>query len=303
VRLLLIGSRGQLGSDLVPALRGRVDLHCVDHDRLDIGDRASVAAALEAARPDLVLNTAAFNRVDDCEQHFERALSVNAVGPLLLAQACRAAGAVLLHISTDYVFDGAVPRPRREDECPLPRSAYGISKRAGELAVLAECADAYVVRTSGLYGLAGSSGKGGNFVETMLRLAGEGRQLSVVDDQVLGPTSTADLAGKLVKLIERIALTERRPAPGVYHVTNAGACSWFEFARAIFELADLEVDLRPQSTAQLGAPAQRPAYSVLANDRLAAEGIAPLRHWREALADYLAARAERCAAELTSTGD
>lgn len=280
-RVLLIGANGQLGTDLVAALEGRVGLVGVTHRELEITDAASVESALVTHRPDLVVNTAAFNRVDDCEREMDTALRVNALGPHLLARACSKAGAALMHISTDYVF--SVPRdsPWSEMDCPSPASAYGISKLAGEHAVQAACERSYVIRTSGLYGLTGSAGKGGNFVETMLRLQVAGQSIRVVDDQVLGPTPTRDLADKLSELI-------LQPAPyGLYHVTSAGACSWYELARALFELAGLPVDLAPRPTDPLDGRATRPSYSVLANERLREIGLEQIRHWREGLAGYL----------------
>jgi dTDP-4-dehydrorhamnose reductase len=286
MKVLLVGAAGQLGTDLADALTNRVDLLPLTHAQIDITDRERVDQALAAHTPDLVINTAAYNRVDDCEDQLDFALHVNTVGPYVLARACRSSGAALLHVSTDYVFSGESDRPWRETDTPQPVNAYGLSKLAGELAVRAACPDSYVVRVSGLFGLKGSRVKGGNFVETMLRLQAEHKPIRVVDDQTLAPTATRDLASKLAELI----LTD---APcGTYHMTASGACSWYEFARAIFEFAGLDVDLRPQSTDALAVRARRPRYSVLANDMLHAIGLAQIRPWPEGLRDYLAARAE-----------
>lgn len=286
MRILLIGADGQLGSDLGTALDARpaVELHRATHADLEITQRASVEAAFAAHAPDLVINTAAYNRVDACEDDPSPALQVNAAGPHLLAQACQRTGARLLHVSTDYVFSGESREPWAERDCPQPVNVYGVSKLAGELAVRAACPASYVVRVCGLFGMAGSRAKGGNFVQTMLRLQAEGRPMRVVDDQILAPTFTGELAPKLVELL----LAD--PPFGVYHLTAAGQCSWYTFARAVMDFAGLDADLQPQSSQQLTGRARRPAYSVLANDAIRVLGLAPLRPWQDGLRDYLAAR-------------
>lgn len=285
--MLLIGANGQLGTDLATALQDHVGLVGATHRELEITDAAAVGEALAKHRPDLVVNTAAFNRVDDCERDMDTALRVNTLGPHLLARACSQAGAALMHLGTDYVFSGPRYSPWTEMDCPSPASAYGVSKLAGEQAVQAACERSYVIRTSGLYGLTGSAAKGGNFVETMLRLQTAGQPIRVVDDQVLGPTPTSDLADKLRELI-------LLPAPyGLYHVTAAGACSWYELARTLFNVAGLPVDLAPRHTDRLDGRAVRPSYSVLANDRLREIGLDQIRPWSEGLAGYLRARSVR----------
>ena len=287
--ILLIGASGQLGTDLrgVLAAAALVSLPRADarHHRPD-----AVARALAAHAPAWVVNTAAFHRVDDIERDessARRAFAVNAEAVGELARACARRQARLLTLSTDYVFGGGAPGPYDEDARPDPVNVYGESKLEGERRVRAASADHLVVRSSGLYGVAGSSGKGGNFVETMLRLAREGRDIAVVDDQVLAPTYTADLAAGISRL-----LAANAPG-GVYHLTNAGACSWFEFARRIFALCGLAPKLAPTTSAAYGAPARRPAHSVLANTRAAALGLPPLRAWPEALEAYLRAKGYR----------
>jgi dTDP-4-dehydrorhamnose reductase len=240
-----------------------------------------VRSILNGVQPSLVINTAAFHRVDDCEDQPLEAFLVNGLGVKNLAETCREIGAVLAHISTDYVFDGAKTKPYLESDPVRPISAYGISKAAGEhflRYILPE--DHILVRSSGLYGVAGASGKGGNFVETMLRVAGRGQPLRVVNDQVSCPTYTLDLAGTFLDVIEK-------RGRGTFHITNSGGGTWYEFACEIFALLGMKPDLDPTSTAEYGARAPRPAYSVLANDRLKALGIAQPRPWREALSDYL----------------
>ncbi len=288
-RILLIGANGQLGSDLRDVLTGhtvlaasRVALNDPRHSTmsLDITQHAALHEAIRGFNPAIVINCAAFHRVDDIENDAGQALSVNAYAAQRLALACRDAGCELLHISTDYVFDGAKRAPYVETDFTNPLSAYGASKAAGEQLIRAAWPRHYIVRTCGLYGRAGASGKGGNFVNTMLRLAREGKPVRVVDDQTCTPTSTRDLA-------EQIALLIETHAYGTYHATNAGACTWREFADAIFERAGLPIRAEPISSAQFGAPAKRPPYSVLDNAALQKLGIDRMRHWRDALAGYL----------------
>jgi dTDP-4-dehydrorhamnose reductase len=256
----------------------------LSHAELELTDAHAVESALREHTPDLVINTAAYNRVDDCETQPELAFGVNAIAPHLLARACQSSGATLLHFSTDYVFGGDRSEPWAESDMPTPVSAYGISKLAGELAVRAACPASYVLRVSGLFGLTGSRAKGGNFVETMLRLQAEQPEIRVVDDQVLAPTYTRDLAYKVRELVLA------SPAYGLYHVTAGGSCSWYEFARAIFETAGLAVNLTRQTTVAAHQRARRPRYSVLANTALGAIGIDQIRPWHEGLRDYLAQR-------------
>jgi dTDP-4-dehydrorhamnose reductase len=212
--------------------------------------------------------------------------AVNAEAPGRLARLAVELDFTLIHFSTDYVFDGRANEAYRETDLPGPQSAYGTSKLAGECLVRAYAPRHYVIRTTGLYGVAGASGKGGNFVETMIRLGKAGKPIRVVADQVMTPTATADLAGAMAALLRH----DGEVAHGLYHVTSAGRCSWYEFARTIFELCGMTVDLTPTTSAEFGARAARPAFSVLDHARWKAAGLAELRPWREALADYLRAK-------------
>ena len=292
MRIFLIGANGQLGSDLRVALSGHT-LICgtraaVASDlsvALDVTNPAQIRTALTAHRPELVLNTTAYNKVDLAESDAREALLVNAFGAQQLARACREFDLPFMHISTDFVFDGAKRAPYTEHDLPNPLSAYGASKYAGELLVRAAWARHYVIRTCGLYGLAGSSGKGGNFVNTMLKLARDGKPIKVVDDQICTPTSTGDLAAQIARLIDH---TQARSDYGVYHMNNHGQCSWYEFAGEIFRLAGMAADLSPIHSADYNAPARRPAYSVLQNAHLQALGIDQMRDWHAALAAYVA---------------
>jgi dTDP-4-dehydrorhamnose reductase len=285
MKVALIGANGQLGSDLFKALRPAHDLIPLTHADVEITERASVESMLQLHQPDLVMSMAAFHKVDACEEQIELAFAVNTYGVRNLALACRAHGAVLLHISSDYVFggDGTRATPYVETDAPAPISVYGLSKLAGEY-FIRYCLDRYyILRTTGLYGVAGSSGKGGNFVELMLRLAEKGKPIRVVDDQRMTPTYTVDLARQIAALIE----TERY---GLYHATNQGSCTWYEFAAEIFRQSGLVPDLSKAKTGDLGEKATRPAYSVLENKALQNLGLDQMRPWQNALAAFLQER-------------
>jgi len=257
-----------------------------DLPALDIRDPDSVGRAIGLGRAAAVINAAAYTDVDGCESHEAEALAVNGAGAGHVAAACAAAGIPLLHLSTDYVFDGRIPPPGEyvEEDAVSPLSAYGRTKLAGERAVAAAGGAHWIVRTQWLYGL-----RGRNFVDTMLRLASERDSLSVVDDQVGSPTSTHDLAPMLWRILRQ------RPAAGVYHATNAGSCSWYGFAAEIFRQSGVEIDLSPTDSRSLGRPAPRPARSVLSNARLRAAMGSGLPRWEDALARYLARRTAEAA--------
>jgi dTDP-4-dehydrorhamnose reductase len=270
-RWLVTGSAGQLGSDLLRALAGRDAVGC-DRTELDVADGDAVAAAFARYRPTVVVNAAAFTAVDDAEGHPEPAFRVNAVGPGVLAEACAAAGALLVHVSTDYVFDGSAREPYAEDATVCPASVYGRSKAAGERAVL-DRGSGYVVRTAWVYGA-----RGRNFVKTMVALEARKREVRVVDDQRGSPTWSLDLANGLVEL------AERRPPAGIYHCTNAGDTTWYGLARAVFEELGADPDrVRPTTTAEFPRPAPRPAFSVLSPAGWIGAGLRPLPDWRVAL--------------------
>jgi dTDP-4-dehydrorhamnose reductase len=284
LRCVLIGAAGQLGFDLARSFDLPGELVRLTRTDLDLTDDAAIARALPALRPTHVLNAAAYNLVDRAEDERELAFAVNARGVGTLAAACRALDATLVHFSTDYVFGGEQTTPYFEDDPPRPLSVYAESKLAGERAALAGCDRAFVFRVCGLFGVGRSrSAARTNFVETMLRLAHEGRPIRVVRDQVLSPSGTRDIAPKVWRVLTR-------GAPGLYHLTNAGQTSFFDFAREIFRLSGLTPDLTAVTAAEFGARARRPAYSVLARGRLAALGEDDLRPWNDALADYLRER-------------
>lgn len=282
MRILVFGGSGQLGADLLIAAEGRHELVRPSHAEADVTDPEAVARAVEAAGPDAIVNAAAFHKVERCEEDPATTFAVNAIGALHVARAARSAGARCVFVSTDYVFDGERASGYAEDDAPSPVNLYGVSKAAGERAVANACPEAIVVRGSGLFGHAGSSGKGGNFVETMLAKGAAGDSISVVDDQVFSPSCTRDMAERMLLLLER------RVPPGTYHVTNAGSCSWYRFARSIFELAGVSADLSPRPAGEQAV--RRPRNSILLDTRSAPLGLPPSRPWEDALAWYLANR-------------
>jgi dTDP-4-dehydrorhamnose reductase len=255
----------------------------LDHAQLELTDAAAVRDVLGALRPEVVVNTAAFHNVPRCETEPATAFAVNAVAPRALAVACTEIGARLVHVSTDYVFDGLKGAPYLESDRPNPLNVYATSKLAGEYGVLNAGGSHQVVRSSGLYGVRPCRAKGGNFVDTITRLAREQPVVRVVDDEVLTPTFTADLA------IQIRALALDGP-PGLFHATAQGQCSWYEFARVVFDRLQLHTPLEPTTVAAFASPVRRPFYSVLDNAALRAAGLDCLRPWRDALEDYLARR-------------
>lgn len=280
MKTLVIGAGGMLGSDLVRAFEER--RHAVlapSRKDLDIVVPESVREYILREKPRCVILSAAYTRVDDCESNRDLAFAVNAGGPRNVAQACREAGAGLVYISTDYVFNGKKNDPYTEDDPTDPLCVYGQSKLAGESHVKELSRDYLIVRTSWLYGL-----NGRNFVETILKKAQAESELRVVNDQAGAPTYTRDLAEALTILVGR-------NAKGVVNATNAKSCTWFEFARTILQFRGIEgVTVRPVTTAEFNAPARRPANSVLSSKRYREITGGSLRPWREALADYLRAR-------------
>jgi dTDP-4-dehydrorhamnose reductase len=285
VKVAVIGANGQLGTDLCRALHNFDIVPFTDAD-IEIADMASVKEAVVKHKPAIIINTAAYVRVDDCEDEKDKAFSVNALGARNVAVVAQELGARLVHISTDYVFGGELePRttPYTEFDTPIPLSIYGKSKLAGDDFVRHSCLRHFIVRSSGLFGVAGSAGKGGNFIETMLKLARERDELRVVNDQVFSPTYTGDLAQKIAQLMATDYF-------GIFHITNKGDCSWYEFTREILKLAGLKTPVVPIDSDHYPQKAKRPRYSVLDNYHLRLLGMDDMRPWQEALKDYLIAR-------------
>jgi len=282
--VVVIGSKGQLGTDLQPAL-AEFRFSGLTHADLDVENGAQARSVLSELKPDVVINTSAFHKVDVCEDEPAASFAVNASGAYGLARLAAELDFTLVHFSSDYVFGGDARTPYRETDLAAPISVYGTSKLAGENLVRAFAPRHYVIRTTGLYGVAGASGKGGNFVETMLRL-GKAGPVRVVDDQVMTPTATADLAAAVAQLVRR----EESVPYGLYHITSGGQCSWYHFAKTIFEMSGTSVDLTPIMTKDSGSKARRPAFSVLDHGKWMAAGFDELRPWAESLRDYLRAK-------------
>jgi dTDP-4-dehydrorhamnose reductase len=281
MRLLVTGAGGMVGAELVrSAQQAGWDCTPMSHRDLDITDRAAVSSAISEARPEVVINAAAYTAVDKAEADEARATLVNKTGAQNIASAANAADASVIHISTDYVFDGEANEAYRPTDATRPINAYGRSKLAGELAIQDACARHLIVRTSWVY-----SHEGHNFVRTMLRLGGSGAALKVVDDQQGSPTAASDIAAALISAAS--AMRERSIA-GTYHFTNSGVTTWYDFAKAIFEMRGLtDQQVIAISTAQYPTPAPRPAWSVLDCSTFEKEfGVIP-RTWRSALRETL----------------
>jgi dTDP-4-dehydrorhamnose reductase len=287
IAVLVPGGAGQLGRELAALAGDGVLVRAPGCATLDLTQAGAVIEAVTALVDEaraagltpVVVNAAAYTAVDDAETHQARAFAVNADGPRVLAAACSSRGVPLIHVSTDYVFPGDGTRPYEVDDPVEPRSVYGQTKLAGEEAVLGSGARAWVVRTAWVYGAFGR-----NFVRTMIRLAGSGDPVSVVDDQRGSPTWTADLARGLLELARRVS-TGAAPDTRLLHCTGAGETTWYGLARAVFE--ELGADpsrVRPCTTDEFPRPAPRPAYSVLSNKTWQAAGLTPLPDWRSALA-------------------
>lgn len=280
MKILVTGCRGQLGQELYRQIEARKQareefhLLATDVDTLDITDAIQVENMVKREKPDVIINTAAYTKVDACETDEQTAFRVNALGARNLAVAAYNIGAKILQVSTDYVFDGTGNTPLREYDPVNPQSVYGKSKALGERLVMTTNPRYFILRTAWLYG------EGSNFVRTILKLATERDELKVVNDQVGTPTSTVDLARCILDLIQ----TEHY---GIYHGTCQGECTWYQFARMILALKGIKIIVKPVSTEELNLPAKRPAYSVLENFMLDMVGLDRFRRWEEALAEYL----------------
>jgi dTDP-4-dehydrorhamnose reductase len=286
IKIALIGVEGQLGTDINSHFKkqGLEVAGLVGLKDIDVCDQKMSESVLKKINPDIVINTAAFHDVDRCEDEALSAFKVNVLGVKNLSLICRDLNVPLVHFSTDYVFDGKKNSPYAESDCARPLSMYGISKLAGEHAVQYILDKYYIARLSGLYGHAGCVGKGStNFVEMVIKMAEEKKEIRVVNDQVLTPTSTVDVAEKLFELIQTGKY-------GIYHMTNTGFCSWYEFASEAARLMRLDTRITPITSEQFGAKAKRPHYSVLDNSNLRKIGLDDLKDWKEALENYIAGR-------------
>jgi dTDP-4-dehydrorhamnose reductase len=282
MKILVLGAAGQLGCDIAAILSPRNELICPDHDTLSVESEKGVLDFVSTIRPQVVINVAAFHDVERCEADPQSAFAVNALGPLNVARAADAVGARLYHFSTDYVFNGLQGSPYRESDLPAPCNVYGHSKLAGECFALAVRAGGYVLRVGALYGAHPCRGKGGrNFIRTMLEACRKRPEVVVVDDELITPTCTADVARQLSLMISS------ELAPGVYHSTAQGMCTWFGFAQEIFGLLKLSRPLRPAKPGEFPVNTLRPKMSVLENQCLANARLDIMPNWRDALGKFL----------------
>ncbi|MES0857705.1 dTDP-4-dehydrorhamnose reductase [Geobacillus sp. G4] len=276
MKIVVTGANGQLGQELVRQLQQtNFELYPFTKSDLDITNGNIVNEVITKIKPDIIINAAAYTKVDQAEVEEETAYLVNAFGQRNLAVAAEKVGAKICYISTDYVFDGNSTVPYREYDQTNPLGVYGKSKLVGEELTKSLCSRYFIVRTAWVYGEFGQ-----NFVKTMLRLAKEKEEIGVVNDQIGAPTYTVDLTRFIIELVQ----TEKF---GIYHCTNSSSCSWYEFAKAIFEESNISVKVNPITTEQFPRPAERPKYSVLDNFAMKVNGFQMLRHWREALKEFL----------------
>lgn len=276
MKVIITGGKGQLGLELQKQLSfdSKYQVISTDRDELNILDFGQVNSFIEEIKPDVVINCAAHTAVDLCETDVENAYKINALGARNLAICCEKVGAKFVQVSTDYVFNGNGTRPYIEDDITCPNSIYGTSKLMGEQFTKDFCSKYFIIRTAWLYG------EGNNFVRTMLKLSETNKELNVVDDQIGSPTSTVDLAKAIINLMS----TEYY---GTYHGTCEGKCSWYEFAKKIFEIKNIDITVNPVTSEQFKRPAPRPAYSVLDNLMLKLVSLNTFRNWEESLEEYL----------------
>ena len=287
MKVAVLGSNGQLGNDVVRAFADNGDdVLPLTHADIEIADRESVANKLRELQPGIIVNTVAMHHVENCELQPEKAFAINALGARNLAVVARELGAVLMHVSTDYVFDGSKGSPYEEEDPPRPLSVYGNTKLAGEYFVRSTLDKHFVLRTSAIYGKNPCRAKGGlNFIQLMLKLARERGEVRVVDSEFVTPTATPELARQMVVL-------SRCESYGLYHATAEGSCSWYEFAREIFTLTNTKVNLKVAGPNEFPAKVPRPRYSVLENRALKSHGLNMFEPWEVGLRKYLQQEAE-----------
>jgi dTDP-4-dehydrorhamnose reductase len=282
MKVAVIGASGQLGIDVVDAFAQNGDEVCpLSHAGIELSSADSVLDRMKELNPEVIVNTAAMHHVENCEREPQKAFAVNALGARNLSVAAREIGAILMHVSTDYVFDGGKGKPYEETDAPRPLNVYGNSKLSGEHFVRSLADRHFVLRTSAIYGKNPCRAKGGlNFVDLMLKLAKERDELRVVDSEVVTPTPTVEIAQQIVAL-------SRSDKYGLYHATAEGSCSWYEFASEIFAVANLKVKLKVAGPNEFPAKVARPKYSVLENHALKCQGLNIFGDWQEGLRRYL----------------
>jgi dTDP-4-dehydrorhamnose reductase len=281
MKIAIIGANGQLGFDLVRSFKNTEhEIVPLVHADIDVTNFKLSREVLKNIKPEAVINCAAYVRVDDAEEFADKAFAVNALGARNIALICSELNSVLVYISTDYIFDGRKEQPYTEEDIPNPLNVYGNSKLAGEFFVRNILEKYYIIRSSSLFGTAGASGKGGNFVETMIKKARNKEEIKVVDDMVMSPTYTKDAAGMIKNIIAK-----KLPF-GIYNVSNAGQCTWYDFSKRIFETLNMQVNLSPTKTNILQSKARRPMFSPLINAKLKKHGL-EMEGWETALENYL----------------
>lgn len=280
MKVMVTGAYGQLGSTLIELSTqfSGLQLILTDFDSLDITDRKAVVGYLESNRPDFLVNCAAYTAVDKAETDMDAAYRLNALGPENLAIACRQIGARLIHVSTDYVFDGTNNKPYSEEDLPNPQGVYGSTKLEGEKLVMKQLPESIVIRTSWLY-----SSYGHNFVKTMIRLGSEKDSLNVVYDQTGTPTFAGDLSLTILKVISQSAINPDYWKSGIYHYSNLGVCSWYDFAVEIHKMAGISCRVTPVLSAAFKTIAKRPSYSVLDKSKIQKEFGIEIPYWRDSL--------------------
>ena len=284
MKILLIGKTGQLGGDILRNNPGH-EIYAPERSALDIESKDNMFAAIDDFRPDIVINTAAFHNVPQCETHPEKAFKINCIVVKELANICKQAGALFVTFSTDYIFGGEQKTPYLENGLPKPLQIYGISKLAGEYAALAAAPNnSIIIRTCGLYGVSGAQSKGGNFVDKRIADAQNHSILEIGCDQIVSPTSTDDLSNALFQLIKNPKLQ-----PGIYHLVNEGECSWYDFTVAIYDFMGIKIKVKPIDRGGMDGDMRRPFYSALANTKAKALGVT-LQHWHDSLKSYLEKR-------------
>ncbi len=279
MRIAIVGAGGQLGTDLVRVL-AEFELFPLFYPDFDITKKKDIRTMMMDISPDIVINTAAYNSVDKAEREPARVFDINALAVRTLVDASREKGCVLVHLSSDYVFDGLKTAPYVEEDCPHPLNVYGASKLAGEHFIQAKMKRFYIIRTSSLFGTSGNQDKGYNFVDLMVSKEKNSSSIHVVNDQIMTPTSTQELAEHIKELIQTGEF-------GLYHLTNEGSCSWYEYAQTIFRMSNSSVEILPIDSKSYGSDAQRPHYSVLENQQANSAGLTAFSHWTHALRIYM----------------
>jgi dTDP-4-dehydrorhamnose reductase len=290
MKTILLGPDGQLGSDIQAAnLRNGAPLSVIPISRsiVDLSDIDTASKFLRGQEFDCLINCSSYHKTDEVEQNAQLAFTINTHLVQNLSQVCLDKNAYFIHISTDYVFGGQSKRsPLVETDCKMPINVYGASKGMGEDLALLTGANMWVLRVASLFGIAGASGKGGNFVETMIRIGKEKGALRVVSDQTMSPTATIDIANVIMRMLKK------EVAPGIWHVVNSGAATWYEFAKQIIERSGVMASVTPIASAEFPTAARRPVYSVLDNSKIS-NAVGAMRSWQEALDDYLVTKGHR----------